>query len=93
VARSGGEEFVVILPDTGRNGAIAIAERLRAAIEAAPWPRRPITASFGVATLAAPATDPAALISAADGALYASKRHGRNRVTHADTLWDSGTGK
>ena len=49
VARFGGEEFAVILPRTGAAGAVIAAERLRAAVEAGPWPLRRVTASFGVA--------------------------------------------
>ena len=50
-ARYGGEEFVVILPHTGSEGARTLAERLRAAVGAAAWPARLVTASIGAATL------------------------------------------
>jgi diguanylate cyclase (GGDEF)-like protein len=61
-------------------------ERLRSAIEAHAWARRSVTVSIGVATLVPQIelTEPAALIAAADQALYASKAGGRNRVTHTD---------
>jgi diguanylate cyclase (GGDEF)-like protein len=83
-ARYGGEEFVVIAPDTDAEGVDSLGERLRAAVECAEWPLRSITGSFGVATSggsSAPIDSPAALIAAADAALYRSKRSGKNRVT------------
>lgn len=83
VARYGGEEFAVILPHTDGAGALAAAERLRAAIEHADWPHRPITVSIGVATLRPHLRDGAALLDEADRALYRSKTEGRNRVAHA----------
>jgi diguanylate cyclase (GGDEF)-like protein len=84
LARYGGEEFAALLPATDATAAQSFAERLRAAIEAADWPLRPITASFGVATLDPVAPDPSALVRMADAALYRSKRLGRNRVTPFD---------
>jgi diguanylate cyclase (GGDEF)-like protein/PAS domain S-box-containing protein len=92
VARYGGEEIVVILPDTDTVGAGEIAERVRYAIEAARVPHRrnlpsgSVTASIGAATAdmaQSPQTGVATLITAADCALYAAKRAGRNRVGHA----------
>lgn len=84
-ARYGGEEFAVILPATTEAQAAEVADSLRAALEAWPCSYRTITASFGVSTLALDAT-PSELIAAADAALYASKRAGRNRVTRASSL-------
>lgn len=78
-ARYGGEEFAVILPDCGEAEAAAAAERLRAAVEAAPT-SVPVTVSAGVATFPSHGADVAALIRAADDALYSAKRSGRNRV-------------
>lgn len=90
VARFGGEEFAVLLPGTGREGAAAMAERVRRDLEARPWPVRPLTASFGVATILRREGEPGhasgRLIEEADKALYHSKRQGRNRVTHADDV-------
>jgi diguanylate cyclase (GGDEF)-like protein len=80
VSRYGGEEFAVLLPSTGPADAAAMAERLRARIEGQDWPLRAVTASLGVATTTPDATDPGALIEAADRALYDAKRSGRNRV-------------
>ena len=85
-ARYGGEEFVIVLPDTDRAGALRLAERFRIKIASAPWTLSPITASFGVATWSGQATNQAQLIADADAALYASKRNGRNCVTHAVEL-------
>jgi diguanylate cyclase (GGDEF)-like protein/PAS domain S-box-containing protein len=96
VARLGGEEFIVVMPGAEAVGAVRVAERLRASIEEHPWQLRPLTASVGIATLRDPGkrgTSTSALVSgllrAADLALYASKKGGRNRVTHADSLADA----
>jgi diguanylate cyclase (GGDEF)-like protein/PAS domain S-box-containing protein len=84
VIRWGGEEFLLLFPDTGIDVAQAIAERLRAAIAAAEIPhgseRIAVTASFGVATAAAGDNAADDVIKRADEALYAAKRTGRNRV-------------
>jgi len=81
IARYGGEEFVVIAPETDIARAAELAERLRAALEASEWQLRSVTGSFGVATVDASTSSPAALISHADTALYQSKNDGRNRVS------------
>ena len=82
-ARYGGEEFAVLLPHTDSAGAMTMAERLRAALEAAAWNGRAVTASLGAATFTPAMADERSLISAADAALYAAKTAGRNRVAHA----------
>jgi len=88
VGRFGGEEFVVICEETAETGALQLAERIRAELEArvlsgvAEGLR--ITCSIGVATFPSAGRDWEALFKSADEALYASKRGGRNRVT----LWD-----
>lgn len=84
VARYGGEEFVVILPETDADRAMMIAERFRDMVQGAPWEKRLITASFGVAQLSRCCPDPSVVLAQADEALYQSKRNGRNRVTLAD---------
>jgi len=78
--RYGGEEFLVILPETTTSGAFMLAERIRHAIESFEWPNRQVTASFGVCTRHADESDEA-LLMLADEALYESKGGGRNRVT------------
>ena len=85
VARIGGEEFAVLLPDTDVDGALALAERFRAAVERHDWPDRVVTVSIGVATVRHASADAAsALVREADRALYRSKHRGRNVVTHAE---------
>jgi diguanylate cyclase (GGDEF)-like protein len=85
-ARYGGEEFVVALPETGIEGALEVAERIRARIEAEPVGRVEgdgeirITASLGAATMPAVGAEVRELIAAADAALYEAKRSGKNRV-------------
>jgi diguanylate cyclase (GGDEF)-like protein len=82
-ARYGGEEFGVILPNTDKQGALELAERLRRAVERNEWMKRQITVSIGVATLVHGQSVPA-LIEEADRALFSAKALGRNRVVDAD---------
>jgi len=84
-ARVGGEEFLVLLPDTGEDEAGQIAERLRFTIASLDIPeaRGAITASFGVNSLAHPDAGVAELLDRADVALYQAKRAGRNCVETA----------
>lgn len=87
VGRVGGEEFVVLLPNTPLAAAVDIAERLRASlaswsVDVQPEPFQ-VQASFGVADLATPEDKLEALLQRADAALYASKHGGRNRVSVA----------
>lgn len=81
VARYGGEEFAAILPETDAEGASAIAERMRQAVEGLETDGGRVTVSFGVATVvASDKLSPNALVAAADAALYEAKRDGRNAV-------------
>jgi len=84
VARYGGEEFVVVLPHTGVEGAVVVGERLRRAIEMAPWTGRGITISIGASTTGSE-FDAQALIAQADQALYRMKKLGGNRMAHANS--------
>jgi diguanylate cyclase (GGDEF)-like protein/PAS domain S-box-containing protein len=88
-ARYGGEEFALILPNTDIEGAMILAERLRAKIEGGGWRERVVTASFGVACSEPNMRRAEDLTEAADKALYASKERGRNRVTHASEMGTS----
>ena len=90
VARTGGDEFLVICPDTGLDAALACAERVRFAVESAPLTvsGQPLTmsVSIGVATRDTVMTDPDALVKRADQALYLAKNKGRNRIMTAQSL-------
>jgi diguanylate cyclase (GGDEF)-like protein len=91
VARYGGEEFMAVLPDTPHAGLLYMAERMRAAVEALAIPHQgsatapQVTISLGAASLAQTQRGSSleALCQAADQALYAAKRAGRNRVAGA----------
>ncbi|ANI21639.2 hypothetical protein AB870_14750 [Pandoraea faecigallinarum] len=84
--RYGGEEFMVVLPNTESRGARDVAERVRTAVSSAAivhegTPHGHITVSIGVASTGGlPAGKPEVLLQAADEALYAAKSGGRNRV-------------
>jgi two-component system cell cycle response regulator len=86
VGRWGGEEFVVVLPETGADEAMVVTQRLRAAIAAHKFSvtERPhLTGSFGVAIYPDDGLTRAQLIDAADQAMYVAKRLGRNQVFSA----------
>lgn len=80
IGRYGGDEFVVVLPDTGTNQAILIAERFRQRIESSDSPH--YTVSIGIASYPADGSDVKTLIEVADDGLYKSKHKGRNAVSH-----------
>ncbi|ART59176.1 GGDEF domain-containing protein [Acidovorax carolinensis] len=82
VARVGGEEFAVILPNTDAGGAHEVAERMRSAVARSNWLGQPTTVSIGAATLH-DKEDAASLYARADAALYAAKTAGRDRVAMA----------
>ncbi len=87
VARFGGEEFVVLVPETGPEGARISAERIRLRVaqhDFADGGEQPlgVTVSVGITSLdPGEASDPEAVIARADDALYRAKRYGRNRVS------------
>jgi diguanylate cyclase (GGDEF)-like protein len=82
--RYGGEEFAIIMPDTRPADAVTLCERVRKALEAMNWARHPerkITCSIGVSGCVENVhMNPEQLVQAADQALYAAKRGGRNRI-------------
>ncbi len=83
--RMGGEEFVIIMPDTEISRAYQVGERLRACIAAEPFhlnsrTQLRVTASVGIASLERTEDTPETLFKRADQALYSAKRDGRNRV-------------
>lgn len=84
VFRFGGEEFVIVLPETGREGALRVAEKIRESIEGLSksdkaWPCE-VTISGGIATMVDAANDLEGLLRTADTALYRAKSQCKNRV-------------
>ena len=87
--RVGGEEFVIVLPDTEAEVAMKVAERLRKAVSSRAFPLNdgkgalPVTISAGIVSFSSPGDTLEALLKRADEALYKAKREGRNRVIQA----------
>jgi len=93
VARYGGEEFVALMPGTGHNGAVDVAELIRRQVEALSIVHETssaapvVTVSLGVVgSFPSACCSPEQLVKAADEALYRAKREGRNRVQSAQPL-------
>ncbi len=84
LARWGGDEFVILLPETNLQGAQCLAERLCEQTRVTPFQANdmtvPVTVSIGVTTLSESDRDVSAILHRADMALYAAKQSGRNRV-------------
>jgi len=84
VARVGGEEFAVLLPEVPREGGVILAEKLRSMIASEVFSHSgttiPVTISLGVAAWHDQHLDAESLLKAADAKLYEAKRAGRNRV-------------
>lgn len=90
VARYGGDEFVVLLPETAREAAESAAERIREGVGSADIPKRYrfVTVSIGVSTFdpSAPDVSEDELLRKADAAMYHAKKMGRDRMVHADEM-------
>jgi diguanylate cyclase (GGDEF)-like protein/putative nucleotidyltransferase with HDIG domain len=90
-ARLGGEEFAIMLPETSREEALELAERIREAVAQTPFWADSVgehvaaTLSIGVASFPRDSTDPIRLVNAADLAAYRAKLDGRNRVAGVST--------
>lgn len=88
LARFGGEEFVVLLPQVSSDGAVDSAERIRASLERSGihpgGPRKRVTMSIGLAMFPEHGESAESLLRAADEALYAAKERGRNCVVRAE---------
>ncbi len=82
IGRYGGDEFIVVLPETDSRQAVTIAERFRKIIEETSSPS--ITISIGISTYPDDGRDVKSLIMEADKSLYISKKKGRNAVSHRD---------
>jgi diguanylate cyclase (GGDEF)-like protein len=95
IGRIGGEEFVVLAPDTSLDDALSLAERIRVRIEHEPLQVNGgtlyLTASIGTAVALPGERDMASILRRADAALYAAKRSGRNRVMVADPDVEEGS--
>jgi diguanylate cyclase (GGDEF)-like protein len=92
IVRFGGEEFVVLMPNTDAEGAKILAERIRKEVEQFDWPNRKNTISGGIATLMGDEVSEEVglldswLIAEADRALYYSKYSGRNKVNYVGDI-------
>ena len=80
LTRIGGEEFAIILPETGIVGALEVVERIRAALTIPSELKHPLTLSMGISTLHGNEIEADVLIQQADLALYEAKRTGRDRT-------------
>jgi len=85
--RYGGDEFCMVMPETSKSGALTMADRVRTGLASTPYVSEGktivVTASFGVATFPADGADGAAVLTAADQAMYVAKSGGRDAVVDA----------
>ncbi len=79
-SRYGGEEFVVLLPESGEESAMGLARRIMQRVASEPWENEPVTISVGMASMNESLKNGFQLVELADEALYAAKRAGKNRV-------------
>ena len=86
LGRWGGEEFVVVLPDTDSKDAMMVANRIRVAIQENILDPRPVTVSIGCSEMDEREVELQVLVEQADKALYKAKQSGRNRVVCASEL-------
>jgi diguanylate cyclase (GGDEF)-like protein len=80
IMRYGGEEFILVLPETGADGVYTVAENIRKLVATSTGFKRTTTVSLGVTTMRGTECDTDSLIHQADTALYQAKKSGRNRV-------------
>ena len=80
VARSGGEEFTVVLPASGPATAVAVSQRILEEIRKVPWQNRAITVSIGISAVTTEDQDLSSVLARSDEALYTAKQQGRDRV-------------
>jgi diguanylate cyclase (GGDEF)-like protein len=89
-ARYGGDEFVIMLPDTPARGALEVGERIRHAVESTPYvvdsSTVTCTVSIGVASFPQDGRSMEGLLARADSALYLAKKAGRNRVVQCEPV-------
>lgn len=81
-ARSGGEEFTILLPESGPAIAVAIAQRILLELRRTAWEHHPISVSIGVSTVSIDDSDLKCVLVRSDRALYAAKQQGRNCVVY-----------
>jgi diguanylate cyclase (GGDEF)-like protein len=86
VSRYGGEEFLLLLPETNQNAAIDVAERIREQLKSHAVDGEAVTVSIGVAEFPIDGDGPSKVIAAADAALYRAKREGRDVVVRAQPI-------
>ena len=82
VARSGGEEFTIMLPASGPTTAMLVAERILSELRDAPWEHYPISVSIGVSTATIDDRNLSCVMERSDRALYQAKQQGRNRAVY-----------